>query len=821
MLKQLNFLKTKIAAGYILLIAVLLFSVYFIYRETELLSAPDKYEQELNQKRKAINNTLALLYQTETVGQSLSAGQLKDYPLYRKAMREALVSVDSLKKFASDSLQNSRMDSLSVLLEQKEMNIISLLKTMSDSEADKLYKQNIERIIKEHDSLLTQPQVKKKSVIRKNSYLTKEKRKGFFKRLANVFAPSEKDSSLIVNTSHEIITDTLLQTYNQGDSIAGIFKNIQVKISEEQQQMRELVRNKNNILRQNNQILNQKINQLIRNFEEEELNSSLTKLESQQEIKQQSMRIIGGIAAGAVLLAIIFLIVVWRDITKSNHYRKELEVAKKRAEDLLVSREKLMLTITHDFKAPLSSIMGYTELLTRLTAEERQRFYLNNMKSSSEHLLRLVNDLLDFYRLESNKIDVNRIAFNPKQLFDEIIISFVPVAEKKGLELTGNIEKTANGYFTGDPLLMKQIANNLISNAIKFTQKGEVNIAVSLERNMLRLEVSDTGMGIAEEDLKKIFQEFTRLQGAQGAEGFGLGLSITQKLVNLLGGDINIHSKYGEGTTFLITLPLETVTENLEKTNTDRTVNIEAIRKDIRCLLIDDDRIQLELTASMLKQQHILSVCCHEPETVLDLLTKESFTLILTDVQMPALNGFELLRQLRSSGISQAEALPVIAVTARSDMDEANFVDKGFAGCLHKPFSINELITKINKVLARFPEIKIQGSENSPHLHFEALTAFSEDDPEAAAEIMHTFIVETGKNKELLRQALEESNTKDIAAISHKLLPLFSLINASVCIEPLIWLEKQKEKPVSEEIKEKVRLILEEIDKIIEEVKKQ
>ena len=821
MLKQLNFLKTKIAAGYILLIAVLLFSVYFIYRETELLSAPDKYEQELNQKRKAINKTLALLYQTETVGQSLSAGQLKDYPLYRKAMREALVSVDSLKKFASDSLQNSRMDSLSMLLEQKEMNIISLLKTMSDSEADKLYKQNIERIIKEHDSLLTQPQVKKKSVIRKNSFLTKEKRKGFFKRLADVFIPSEKDSSITVNTSHEIITDTLLQTYNQGDSIAGIFKNIQVKISEEQQQMRELVRNKNNILRQNNQILNQKINQLIRNFEEEELNSSLTKLESQQEIKQQSMRIIGGIAAGAVLLAIIFLIVVWRDITKSNHYRKELEIAKRQAEDLLVSREKLMLTITHDFKAPLSSIMGYTELLTRLTAEERQRFYLTNMKSSSEHLLRLVNDLLDFYRLESNKIDTSRIAFNPKQLFDEIIISFVPVAEKKGLELTGNIEEIANGYFIGDPLLMKQIANNLISNAIKFTQKGEVNIAVSLQRNILRLTVSDTGMGIAEEDLKKIFQEFTRLQGAQGAEGFGLGLSITQKLVNLLGGDINIHSKYGEGTTFLITLPLGTVTDNLDRTKTDKPVNIEATKKDIRCLLIDDDRIQLELTASMLNQQHIFSVCCHEPETVLDLLTKENFTLILTDVQMPALNGFELLRQLRSSGISQAEALPVIAVTARSDMDEVNFVDKGFAGCLHKPFSINELITTINKVLARFPEIKVQDSENNFHLHFKALTASSEDDPEAAAEIIHTFIVETDKNRGLLKQALEESDSKSIAAMSHKLLPLLSLINASVCIKPLIWLEKQKETPVSEEVKEKVLFILEEIDKIIEEAKRQ
>ena len=170
---------------------------------------------------------------------------------------------------------------------------------------------------------------------------------------------------------------------------------------------------------------------------------------------------------------------IWRDITRSNRYRKELEEANKRAEALLEAREKLMLAITHDFKAPLGSIIGYTDLLTGLTTDKRQRFYLDNMKSSSQHLLKLVSDLLDFHRLDLNKAEVNRVTFNPAQLFEEIRISFKPLTDAKHLTLSCSIDAELDGRFISDPLRIRQIVNNLLSNAVKFTAKGSIALNIT------------------------------------------------------------------------------------------------------------------------------------------------------------------------------------------------------------------------------------------------------------------------------------------------------------------------------------------------------
>ena len=215
-----------------------------------------------------------------------------------------------------------------------------------------------------------------------------------------------------------------------------------------------------------------------------------------------------------------------------------------------------MLAITHDFKAPLGSIMGYTELLSRLTEDERQRFYLDNMKSSSEHLLKLVSDLLDFHRLDLNKAEVNRVTFNPSQLFEEIHVSFEPLTAAKGLTLQCHVAQELNGRYISDPLRLRQIVNNLLSNAVKFTPKGEIALTAKYDSSKLTIAISDTGKGMATEDRERIFQEFTRLSGAQGEEGFGLGLSIVKKLVVLLEGTIDVQSKLGEGSCFTVILPL-------------------------------------------------------------------------------------------------------------------------------------------------------------------------------------------------------------------------------------------------------------------------
>ena len=631
-----------------------------------------------------------------------------------------------------------------------------------------------------------------------------------------MFSPSKQDSAVLVNTSLEVATDTILQPTTSKDSLQ---QKIRMATEEKRLQRKKTIRRTSTKYQRMNTQLTARMDSLIKQYEEEMTLRARQDAELQQEVRMRSARIIGGIAVGAVLLSAFFLILIMRDISRSNRYRQQLEVANKRAEDLLVAREKLMLAITHDFKAPLGSIMGYTELLSRLTEDERQRFYLDNMKSSSEHLLKLVSDLLDFHRLDLNKAEVNRVTFNPSQLFDEIYVSFEPLTAAKGLALQCHVAPELNGRYISDPLRLRQIVNNLLSNAVKFTQKGEISLTASYDSSKLTIAIADTGKGMASEDRERIFQEFTRLSGAQGEEGFGLGLSIVKKLVTLLEGTIDVQSTLGKGSCFTVTLPLYPVgksiaeSESTESENADITEESAVIppMKVIRVLLIDDDRIQLNLTAAMLKQHGIDAVCCEQLEQLIEQLRSSVFDVLLTDIQMPAINGFDLVKLLRASNIPQAKTIPVIAVTARSEMDKAALHEHGFAGCLHKPFTVKELLMTVNEGQLSADEAHITEDMATAGINFSALTAYSEDDPEAASSIIQTFIEETGKNIERMQQALNDKEVDGIAAMAHKLLPLFTMIGVDEAIPLLEWLEVQRGQDFSKKVKEKTDHVLQEI----------
>ena len=759
-----RFTKLKITAGYTLLLAILLFSLVFVHREMEALSA-------------------------------------------------------------ADDQQNLRTDSLLTLLHEKDQNTIQMLRVLSEANDSLLSASEIEEIISEQDSVITQQRVQHRVITKRDSLITTPKKKGFFKRLAEVFSPSKQDSAVLVNTSLEVATDTILQPTTSKDSLQ---QKIRMATEEKRLQRKKTIRRTSTKYQRMNTQLTARMDSLIKQYEEEMTLRARQDAELQQEVRMRSARIIGGIAVGAVLLSAFFLILIMRDISRSNRYRQQLEVANKRAEDLLVAREKLMLAITHDFKAPLGSIMGYTELLSRLTEDERQRFYLDNMKSSSEHLLKLVSDLLDFHRLDLNKAEVNRVAFNPSQLFDEIYVSFEPLTAAKGLALQCHVAPELNGRYISDPLRLRQIVNNLLSNAVKFTQKGEISLTAGYDSSKLTIAIADTGKGMASEDRERIFQEFTRLSGAQGEEGFGLGLSIVKKLVTLLEGTIDVQSTLGKGSCFTVTLPLYPVgksiaeSESPESENVDITEESAAIppMKVIRVLLIDDDKIQLNLTAAMLKQHGIDAVCCEQLEQLIEQLRSSVFDVLLTDIQMPAINGFDLVKLLRASNIPQAKTIPVIAVTARSEMDKAALHEHGFAGCLHKPFTVKELLMTVNEGQLSADEAHITEDMATAGINFSALTAYSEDDPEAASSIIQTFIEETGKNIERMQQALNDKEVDGIAAMAHKLLPLFTMIGADETITPLKWLEACRGEKFSEKIEETTLNILEAVHKIISEAER-
>ena len=628
---------------------------------------------------------------------------------------------------------------------------------------------------------------------------------------------------MLVNTSMEVATDTILEPTTSKDSLQ---QKIRMATEEKRLQRRKTIRRTSTKYQRMNSQLTARMDSLIKQYEEEMTLRARQDAEMQQEVRMRSARTIGGIAIGAVLLSVFFLILIVRDISRSNRYRRQLEEANKRAEDLLIAREKLMLAITHDFKAPLGSIMGYTELLSRLTEDERQRFYLDNMKSSSEHLLKLVSDLLDFHRLDLNKAEVNRVTFNPSQLFEEIHVSFEPLTAAKGLTLQCHVAQELNGRYISDPLRLRQIVNNLLSNAVKFTPKGEIALTAKYDSSKLTIAISDTGKGMATEDRERIFQEFTRLSGAQGEEGFGLGLSIVKKLVVLLEGTIDVQSKLGEGSCFTVILPLYPVGKSVsERALEEKTISAEdpvtlPPMKVIRVLLIDDDKIQLSLTAAMLKQHGIDAVCCEQLEELIEQLRTSVFDVLLTDIQMPAINGFDLVKLLRASNIPQAKTIPVIAVTARSEMDIDALQEHGFAGCLHKLYGERTIAHSQRRTACRRRSTHIEDMQTVSSLNFSALTAFSEDDADAAHSIIQTFIEETGKNADRMQQALAGKEVDGIAAMAHKLLPLFTLIGAMEAVPLLNWLETQRGQCFSEEIGEKTACVLLEIQKVLEEARK-
>lgn len=755
--------KLKITIGYTLLLAILLFSLVFVHREMEALSA-------------------------------------------------------------ADNQQNLRTDSLLALLHEKDRNTIQMLRVLSEANDSLLSASEIKEIISEQDSVITHQRVQHRVITKRDSLLTAPKKKGFFKRLAEVFVPSKQDSAVLVNTSLEVATDTILEPATSKDSLQ---QKIRMATEEKRLQRKKTIRRTSTKYQRMNTQLTARMDSLIKGYEEEMTQRALQDAEQQQAVRMRSARTISGIAIGAVFLSAFFLILIIRDISRSNRYRRQLEEANKRAEDLLVAREKLMLAITHDFKAPLGSIMGYTELLSRLTRDERQRFYLENMKSSSEHLLKLVSDLLDFHRLDLNKAEVNRVTFNPSQLFDEIYISFEPLTAAKGLTLQSNVASDLNGRFISDPLRLRQIVNNLLSNAVKFTQKGKITLTATYDSSKLTIAIADTGKGMAPSDRERIFQEFTRLSGAQGEEGFGLGLSIVKKLVTLLEGEIDVQSTPGEGSCFTVTLPLYPVGKSVTEGELSESDKGESIQepatilpmKVIRVLLIDDDKIQLSLTAAMLKQHGIDAVCCEQLEELIEQLRVSVFDVLLTDIQMPAINGFDLVKLLRASNIPQAKMIPVIAVTARSEMDKVALYEHGFAGCLHKPFTVKELLQTINEGQLVADEAHITEDMGSGLMNFSALTAYSEDDPEAACSIIETFIEETGKNVDRMQQALDNEDTDGIAAMAHKLLPLFTLIGASETIAPLKYLESCRGEMFVDEIKQTALTVLATVPRIISEAK--
>ena len=777
-MKESKFVKTKIVAGYLLLIAVCILSVGYVYRVAVRFSAPDRSYALLHTKRSAVNRTLYHLYQAESYGQLMIAGYASYEARYRRELRTVRASIDSLRALTvgGDSLQTMRLDSITRLIADKERRTVSLRRSIRAGATAGLLDKNIRSLIGPREAVVADT-IPFRSIVRQDTTAVPRAKRRFFQRLGDLFSPPEADSSLVISRRETIAPVIPVDAVK--DTIVLVLQALQDSVTSNRQGIYDHAWQEGLRLSYSNELVNTKIYRLIMDFEAEDTAYLMQRIERNEAFRRRSSRILGGVAIGAVVLMLLFVGMLWRDINRSNRYRRELERANRDKESLLEAREKLMLAITHDIKAPLGSVMGYIDLLARLTGDKRQELYLRNMKESSEHLLALVDSLLDFYRLDINKIEVTCVAFSPAQLFETIRAGFAAAAAAKGLELRLEAEPAAAGEVSGDAFHIRQIADNLISNALKFTDEGSVTLRVDVVRGRLVFSVRDTGRGIGREEKERIFAEFVRLSSAQGVGGFGLGLSIVDRLVKLLDGTISLESRLGEGSRFIVSVPVGEVAGSAPA-----KAGEPAPQAGLRVLLVDDDPLQLEMTAAMCRRAGIGCESCQYPEYVAKLVGESRFDLVLTDIQMPSADGFGVLEAVR--GVDPG--LKVVAVSARGDLDAADFTSRGFAGCLRKPFTYSELVAAIRAACGSGETVPQGGDPEIPSadgIDFTALTAYAGDDPEAARNILHSFAEQTAGNCTGLERALGEGDAAAVKALAHKMLPIFTMLGAAEVAEAL------------------------------------
>lgn len=795
--------KAKIAAGYLLLLAACLAAVVYVYRMAVLpAGADDGAYAELRSKRDVAAQTLYHLYQAEGYAQLMTAGYRSYAQRYGDELHTVRNFLDSLRELERDTAQMLRLDSISRLIADKEQRTLGLIRSLRSGGTSGLLNKNIEELIRRRDTLRAERDSarRERGAVSADTVWTPFRHRDFFRRLSEWFVPpvaadttrAEGSRSLVDSLPASAVTDT----------IVSVLRGLQDRVTGERIEIYDRAWNEGIRLSYSSRLVNEQIFRLLSDFQREDDAFLLRRIEEQERIRRRSSETLGWLAGAAVVLMLLFVAVLWRDINRSNRYKRELEEANREKQRLLEAREQLMLAITHDIKAPLGSLMGYIDLMSRLGTDRRQELYLARMHRAAEHLLELVRSLLDFCRLDMHKVEPLCVPFRPVQLFESVRDAFAPVAAERGIGLWLEADPSAGEEVTGDPSRIRQIVDNLVSNALKFTDQGSVTLRVRrTEEGRLLFAVRDTGRGIGPGERERIFREFVRLRSAEGSEGFGLGLSIVDRLVKLLGGRIELESEPGRGSEFTVSLPVG----RPERPSVAEPRSVAGLR----LLVVDDDPLQLEMTAALCRTEGIEAECCPYPEYAVRLVAERRFDAVLTDIQMPAMDGFRLLGAVHEV----RPDLPVVAVSARSEP-----MPDGFAGVLRKPFAARELTELLARVCgavgeARKPERETPGG-------FGALTAFASGDAAAERRILETFAEENAAACDRLERAVADGDDETVCALAHRMAPICDMLGEREVAAMLRMLEREGTEMSDEARRGAVERTVEKIRDLVAEARK-
>ena len=746
--------------GY-LLIALLVGGIMYTWlgewRDMEGLEAKNR---EIDEFRKEVNNIHIHLIEFSLLGETILEWDDEDLGLYH-ARR---MTMDSMLCRFKATYPAERIDSVRHLLKDKERQMRQIVQVLEQQQAinDKITRQI--------------PVIAQKSV---QEQPKKPKRKGFL----GIFGKKEE--------AKPTATTTMLRSLNRN------------MIAEQQAQSRRLSEHADSLAARNAE-LNRQLQGLVVQIDEK-VQADLQKREAEiAAMRERSFIQIGGLTGFVVMLLIISYIIIHRNITRIKRYKREtadlieqLKQSVEQNEALIASRKKAVHTITHELRTPLTAITGYAGLMRKDCNTDKTGMYIQNIQQSSDRMREMLNTLLSFFRLDNGKEQPNFSACRISAITHTLETEFMPIAINKGLTLTIHCHKDA--FVCTDKERILLIGNNLLSNAIKFTENGSVSLTMGYDNGMLKLIVKDTGTGMTEEEQQRVFGAFERLSNAAAKDGFGLGLSIVQRIVTMLGGIIRLESDKGKGSRFTVEIPMQTAEELPEQINKTQVHHNSTFHEVIA---IDNDEVLLLMLKEMYAQEGIHCDTCNDAAELMEMVRKKEYSLLLTDLNMPDINGFELLELLRASNVGNSRTIPVVVTTASSSCSKEELIERGFAGCLLKPFSISELMEISDKCA-------IKGKQNEKP-DFTSLLSYGNE-----AVMLEKLITETEKEMQSLRYAEQRKDLSELDALTHHLRSSWEILRADRPLRELYKLTHHNGTPDDKAIGNAVRAVLDKGSEII------
>ena len=756
--------RIKILVGYALLAIVLLSATWMVYDNTRSLSAVNHASERFMARRDIVDSLVFSMLETANAERSVLLGDASKWERFDRALSGSKRQARKLRLLLNDTLKQQRLDTLMALLIAKRENTLLVMNVLKNNSRDIYYNNKVEALHSGRDSIVISPQTKERHEQHETVYEVVKTKRGFFRRLGDAFRKQRTDTISTTRLTHQPSTDTIHHRLNIADSVANALAEIHSEQQRANDRQQDIISTRNDRLQLVSIQLTKRTWQLLEDIQSDEHNA-LQRVVGKAISSRRAMIVrIAVLGLLAILSAAILVVYILRDIKRERRDRQRILEAKTETERIMQQRERLLLTITHDIKAPAASIAGFIDLLSEYVDRPKAVGYLQCISGSANHLLQLVSALLDYHKLESGKAERHEVSFQPVALVSECVAQMQPLAMAKQLRLATDINVAEDMFCRSDAFRIKQIVNNLVSNAIKYTDEGEVRVGITVMNGWMTLSVSDTGCGMTPEELQSVFNAFTRLPGAQGKEGVGLGLTITREIVTLLGGRINVVSTKGKGTTFRVCLPVKVVANQgihsggalvssaptkqqvhqqskevhqQSKHNSmvgaletsappkgkSQHLNTSTSQPIISVVIVDDDRLQGQLLNEMLRRidgvQFDITTTIHADEAI-KIAVEKNPHIVFTDIEMPEMNGSEIMRRIRNaSSTTSATDKPVlrtkfVAMTAHEQSIMPQLRSDGFDACLFKPFSMQTLAATICQLTGAAVMVS-EKEQNSKH----------------------------------------------------------------------------------------------------------